>query len=1240
MRSILSGNSMKKTQFKDAVRNIRKQIVSYLSIVVISMLAILTYLGISYSADNIVLNGSEFYERSNFRDAQIVSTYLITQEDVEAVRSIEGVSDVEGVYRTNAKIMDEEEVEDVMVVSLTERINTPQILSGRLPENSGECVLEERVSAHLGLGIGDTVELIESQGYIRNNSFVVTGIVWHPDHSCMENVSPGPRYVLVLPEVFDPEKFYNAYMTAEITFDGADDYMYLTDEYISYTDQYLQRLNELADQRAPERYEQVAGGYLDAIHEGEAQLSDAAEELAQARRELINGWDEYYDGYYRLQDARVELDNAEQQLEDARLQIEDGEAQLQDARAQLDDAHAQLEEGRAQLDATAARLEEGRAQLDVYQQQLDAGRAQLIEAQNLLNSGAGQLQAAQAQLDAGRAQLENGYAQLEDAKTSIRSALHEAIETALGTDAVNRIDWAPSSVVPDINDPDATATVLQLTNTVSVDLNQSMDDNIYAVIASMGIPEDELRSMFADATGIEIEASSESEVIEFIAGFILNTYSGIDSRYEEFAAAARSWDEWHSVYIQGLELYNDGSARYASALEQYNQGRAEYETRLAQFNDAQAQYDAAYAQYLEGEAQYAEGLARYEAGEAEYQTREAQLEQARAQYEAGLAQFEEGTAEYDKGVEDLAEGRRALEEGADQYDDGREQYNEGVEQVNSLKHDFELLDDCHWTVLGVEGNAGYMHLLDDSRGVSAMCATFASIFILVGALVIYATVGRIIDEQRRTVGATKALGLYNKEILAKYLSFGVTGTAIGSVLGIIAGYFIIQDIFKSLYGRNYSYGSDVPRVFDLPLTVIVFIGAIALSGLTVWIACNTLLKSSAIALMQDSAPRVRKAKKTTRKGKKKSLYGSLILLNMLSDKKRVIVTIVSIAGSCTLLVTGLTLNFSVDRSVDKQFDEVLVYDMWISFDSKLSETAEEDIMNVLDSYGASYVPVSDRYATYDMNGKISAFEVVGADVESLNSYIIRHDPSSDEIITDTGNGIWIYLRLAETMDVKRGDTITVFDQSLNPHHVTVAGVYTEFVGQEVIMSESVYASIFKNAEHNMFYVNCDESKISQIEEAVSQIGGFTDSENSEVRYNRIKGLASVLDYISALFVGIAGLMAYFILLNLVNMYVNQKKLELIIMRINGFTVKEVIRYVSLELIVSTLLGILLGLGFGSLLGFRIITLVETSALHFLKDIQLPAWGISALITALFSAVVSIWALRKVKYLKLTDVGNV
>ena len=82
-----------------------------------------------------------------------------------------------------------------------------------------------------------------------------------------------------------------------------------------------------------------------------------------------------------------------------------------------------------------------------------------------------------------------------------------------------------------------------------------------------------------------------------------------------------------------------------------------------------------------------------------------------------------------------------------------------------------------------------------------------------------------------------------------------------------------------------------------------------------------------------------------------------------------------------------------------------------------------------------------------------------------------------------------------------------------------------------------------------------------------------------------------------------------------------------------------IHYVSLEIIVSTVLGIILGLILGSALSYRVILLLESIALHFMRNIQLGSWAIAALITVLFTFLVSWWALRKVKNLNLTDINN-
>lgn len=89
---------------------------------------------------------------------------------------------------------------------------------------------------------------------------------------------------------------------------------------------------------------------------------------------------------------------------------------------------------------------------------------------------------------------------------------------------------------------------------------------------------------------------------------------------------------------------------------------------------------------------------------------------------------------------------------------------------------------------------------------------------------------------------------------------------------------------------------------------------------------------------------------------------------------------------------------------------------------------------------------------------------------------------------------------------------------------------------------------------------------------------------------------------------------------------------------NGFTVRAVNLYVLREMIASIALGIVLSLGAGSMLGCRITRLMEHVSLRFMRGILWEAWLYAALITAAYAEVINLAALRKVKYLKLSDVA--
>ena len=95
----------------------------------------------------------------------------------------------------------------------------------------------------------------------------------------------------------------------------------------------------------------------------------------------------------------------------------------------------------------------------------------------------------------------------------------------------------------------------------------------------------------------------------------------------------------------------------------------------------------------------------------------------------------------------------------------------------------------------------------------------------------------------------------------------------------------------------------------------------------------------------------------------------------------------------------------------------------------------------------------------------------------------------------------------------------------------------------------------------------------------------------------------------ALSIFMAAVMAGVVLPNLTNTYILQKKRELTIMRINGFSVREVIGYVTRE----------------------------TAFVQYNRRVSLPAWAFGAVITALFTIIINAIVLRRVKHLKLTDI---
>ena len=448
---------MKKTQLKDALRNIWKQKVSYLSIIVIAFLGVTTFLGINYSDGALRRNGSIMYNAVNYRDIEIVSTALLTGMDLDALLDVEGVEDVEAVWQTGAKATSQEKRQDINVITLTRRINQPELIEGRMPEKDGECAVEARLAQDMGWQLGDRVEALNAKGEkadnLKDGKFEIVGIANHPDHTSIS--IPDTLYVMVPRTAFDVEDLDDCFMKAEIVVEKPEGIDRFSPEYNAVVGKVFAELEALGEARAPLRNEEVKEETQTRLDDAQNELDEAQDQLEKAREDLDEGWNALNDGERQIDEKEDELANAVAQLEE-----------LWD---KLQNADIQLAEGKAQLDALGKKLRKGERELKEGREQLDQGREALVSAWN----------------------------QLEDAKEQVRSL----IRSKLGS-AASSVNWA-GRIGVDLDNPVSSARELWITDSIRVDLSTSPETIIRELVYSGQIPDEALIELYESMMGGE-----------------------------------------------------------------------------------------------------------------------------------------------------------------------------------------------------------------------------------------------------------------------------------------------------------------------------------------------------------------------------------------------------------------------------------------------------------------------------------------------------------------------------------------------------------------------------------------------------------------------------------------------------------------------------------------------------------------------------------------------------------------
>lgn len=1165
----------------------------FLSIFTICAIGVGFFSGVRATNEMMRVTADDYYDSHRLFDLRVLSTFGLTEGDAEAISQVEGVSGVYTSKYTDLALRNGEKEYLTRVYSWNDdQVNIADIVEGRYPEAENECIVNYN-RLKKGIKIGDTVtmvDLTETEDFPLNNSeYKVVGFYDTPMFISITqrgSTTVGDGVIDAFMYVTESNFTQDIYTEIYVTSDELAGMQSYSAEYDELCGSISDKLEELGTDRSVIRYDEVVG-------DAEREITDGEKDLAQAK---LDGQKELDDAKAELDDAAQQISDGEKELAEAKAELEDGAAQLADAEKQLAEAKQQLDDGRAELSENKTKLDDAAKTLADSKKQIDDGQKQLDEAKQQLSDSKAQLDSAQTELDEKSAELEQGKKQLEQAKQQL---------------ADGRAEYEAGKQQYEQG--------LAQYNDGMARLNQA--EAIYG-----STPEIQQQKQALAQTGAVLE----------------QTKAQLDLTEQQLSAA-------ESEITANEQTISVGEAQLAAAQQQISDGLAQYEEGLAEYNRSAQEFENGKKQYEDGLAEYNDGLSQYNDGAKK-------LSDAQREYDSGAAELAEKRTEYEDGLKKYNDGATELEEAKQKYEDGLEEYADGVEKFNNEISDAEkkLADarkkisdagEAKWYIFTRDDNAGYSEYESNSERIGKIATIFPVFFLLVAALVCLTTMSRMVEEQRTQIGTLKALGYSNGTIMRHYMTYAVSAAAVGSVLGAFVGVLIFPTVIIYAYSMLYNI-TKIHYLFNA-LNIIVSAGSmVAAIALTVFFTTNKVLGETPAGLMRPKAPKAGKRVLIERIGfiwNNMGFFGKVSGRNLFRYKRRMLMTVIGIAGCTALSLTGFGLKDSISDIIDLQYKNIYKYSGYIAYDADITAEELDGIYTDLYDYNPDTINTRAliKQYTFTAGGNTAqAYVTCVEDAEVFGDLIDLHERVSGEKLS-LSDGIIATEKLGRLLGTGKGDPVDIRINDSETRSLEISGFTEHYVGNYVYMTAEQYENIFGTVpEYNIIYFDNGITEASADRNTFSErmlkndsvLSVMMNASTSSTFSDTIK----IMDLVVVVLIVSAGALAFVVLYNLTNINITERIREIATLKVLGFYDREVSSYVFRENIILSVLGALVGLGLGTALCLFVITTAEIDEVMFGRNIHFLSFVWAFLVTVAFSLIVNLIMTKLLKKISMVE----
>lgn len=643
--------------------------------------------------------------------------------------------------------------------------------------------------------------------------------------------------------------------------------------------------------------------------------------------------------------------------------------------------------------------------------------------------------------------------------------------------------------------------------------------------------------------------------------------------------------------------------------------------------DAQKSLDEGKKQLDEVETNLVAGKKRLQEIETQLQGQEVQLSQLPE------PQKSQASSQLEEAKDQLKQEKEKLSQAETDLTNEKAKWQTSQDEVNALTEPTYHVYNRKSSPTG----QGYLMYSNSAMSIRAVGNIFPVVLYAVAAMVTFTTMTRFVDEERTNAGIFKALGYHSKDIIAKFVIYGLVAGTLGTLLGILIGHYVLAPTISHIITERMIVGESQQHFYWTYSCLALGLSLIA-SVLPAYLVSRRELHEEAAQLLLPKPP-VKGSKilleRITFIWSHLSFTQKVTARNIFRYKQRMLMTIFGVAGSVALLFAGLGIQSSVVGVADRQFKDLQQYQMILSVNSRASDSDKAKLEEKLQSDEVeNYRLISSKQVEEKYAGKagVQTVTMMVTDQDDLAPFV--HLEKTGEKL-GLSNGVVLTEKLAQLAGVSVGDNFTIDGKTFK-----VGAITEHYVGHFVYMNQATYEEIYGQApKMNTYLVQLKDKSEGNTERVAGEfmdqaaVSGLVQNAST---IQLFESFANSLNHTMAILVLVSVLLAIVILYNLTNINVAERIRELSTIKVLGFHNKEVTLYIYRETILLSLIGMIVGLVSGFYLHQFLIQMIAPGTFRFQPKVGWEVYLIPVLAVSVILTILGVFVnhyLRKVDMLE-------